>query len=99
MASIDKMRPVIARSEALSVHDDWALEDRKNENREEDEKGEGNENGGEESAIYVNIVGWVDVEAHIRFQASEDFRENVHWLLGIEGLRRMEMHHVKLERV
>lgn len=86
MASMDKMRPVIGRSEALAVHDGWALEEMKNEK-------------GDESTVYVNLVGWVDVDAHMRFQASEDFRGNVHWLLECEGLRGMEMWHVRLERV
>lgn len=85
MESMDKMRPVIGRSEALAVSDGWALEDKKNEK-------------GEKCAIYINAVGWVDVDAHMRFQASEDFKQNIHHLLGIESMLQLEMHHVQLHR-
>jgi hypothetical protein len=86
MDSMDKMRPVIGRSEALAVHDGWALKDKENEK-------------GEKSMVYVNVVGWVDVDAHMRFQASEDFKENIHHLLDIKSIQQMEMHHVQLHRV
>lgn len=86
MDSMDKMRPVIGRSEALAVFDGWALEDKKNEK-------------GEKCTVYINAVGWVDIDAHMRFQASEDFKQNIHHLLGIESMLQLEMHHVQLHRV
>ena len=84
--SLDQMRPVIGRSEALGVYDGWALEDIDNDK-------------GEKKEIYVNVVGWTDVDAHMRFQASEDFKQNVHHLLNIKSLQQLEMHHVHLHRV
>lgn len=86
MESMDQMRPVINRSEALAVYDGWALENKR------DEKGEMSE-------ICFNAVGWVDVDAHMRFQASEDFKQNIHHLLDIKSLRQLEMHHIRLHRV
>ncbi|KAL8956757.1 MAG: hypothetical protein Q9193_005804 [Seirophora villosa] len=86
MRSIDKMRPVVARSEALAVFDGWAMEDTADEN-------------GEKSRFYVNLVGWVDVDAHMRFQSTDDFKQNVHHLLDIPELRQLEMHHVKVYAV
>ena len=47
----------------------------------------------------VNGVGWVDVEAHIRFQGSETLQQNIHHLLGIKELKRMELYHVSLTEV
>lgn len=122
MESIDKMRPVMARSEARGMFDEWALEEGEDEEGAgdekegmergegemnkggEEEKGEGSKKGEEKkeeekSAVFVNVVGWVDIDAHMRFQASEDFKANVHWVAAIEGLKGMDMHHVRLERV
>lgn len=116
MESIDKMRPVMARSEACGAFDEWVLDDLNNEKGGESEKGEGKKKGeesergqetekgeekkeGERSTVWVNLVGWTDIDAHMRFQASEDFKANVHWVTEIEGLKGMAMHHVKLERV
>lgn len=89
MASVDKMRPVVERSESLAVFDGWALE--------EEVPNPGPQAGeGEKSKVFVNLVGWVDVEAHTRFQGSQDFRENVHHLLGIKDMRHTEFYHAKL---
>ncbi|KAI4252692.1 MAG: hypothetical protein L6R35_007578 [Caloplaca aegaea] len=90
--SIDKMRPVVARSsEALSLFDEWSMEE---EHPTTDE-----EAGEEKIQFYVNLLGWVDVEAHTRFQGSEDFKRNVHHLMGIPEIRRAEMHHVRFCKV
>jgi hypothetical protein len=93
MSSVNKMRPVVERSEALSVYDGWALEEAvPNPGPHASE--------GEMSKVYVNLVGWVDVEAHMRFQGSEDFQQNtIHHLLGIKELRHTDFSHVKLHAV
>ncbi|KAL8653587.1 MAG: hypothetical protein Q9210_002005 [Variospora velana] len=83
MESIDKMRPVLARSEALVCFDGWAKDHITNR-------------AGEKSQVYVNVLGWVDVDAHMRFQDSDDFKQNIHHLMDIRELRQLEMHHVKL---
>lgn len=46
--------------------------------------------------VYVNVVGWVDVEAHMRFQGSDDFGANIHHLLGIKEMLHTEIFHVSL---
>ncbi|MCJ1376983.1 hypothetical protein MMC17_000073 [Xylographa soralifera] len=90
MSSVDKMRPVMERSEALAVYDGWAVEEAvPNPGPQASE--------GEMSKVYVNVVGWVDVEAHMRFQGSEDFGQNIHHLLGIKDMRYTEFLHVKLQ--
>ena len=86
MDSLDKIRPVIGRSEALSVYDGWAMDEKA------DDKGA-------RCSIYVNAVGWVDVDAHMRFQASDDFKQNVHHIMDVQELRQLEMHHVKFHSV
>ncbi|KAI4237662.1 MAG: hypothetical protein LQ349_001691 [Xanthoria aureola] len=86
MDSLDKIRPVIGRSEALSVYDGWAMDEKA------DDKGA-------RCSIYVNAVGWVDVDAHMRFQASDDFKHNVHHIMDVQEIRQLEMHHVKFHSV
>ncbi|KAL8671616.1 MAG: hypothetical protein Q9168_003889 [Polycauliona sp. 1 TL-2023] len=86
MHSIDKMRPTVARSESLAVYDGWSM-DGKADDR------------GATCSIYVNMVGWVDVDAHMRFQASDDFKQNVHHIMGIEELGQVDLHHVEFSSV
>ena len=88
MSSVAKMRPVIARSEALAYYDGWALEEVPTPEPEASE--------GEKSRVFVNLAGWADVEAHVRFQNSDEFKENIHYLVGIKELRYMELYHVNL---
>ena len=89
MSGVDKMRPVVQRSESLAVYDGWALE-------EEVPNPGPNASEGEKSKVYVNVVGWVDVEAHMKFQGSQDFQENIHHLLGLKDMRHTELYHAKL---
>jgi hypothetical protein len=92
MSSVDKMRPVVERSEALAIYGGWALEEAvPNPGPQASE--------GEKSQVCVNVVGWVDVEAHMRFQGSEDFQQNIHHMLGIKEMRYTEFNHAKLHAV
>lgn len=86
MQSVDKMRPVLARSEVLASFDGWATEVTAN-------------GMGEKSQVLVNVLGWVDVDAHKRFQDSDDFKQNIHHLTDIQEVRLLELHHVKLHAV
>jgi hypothetical protein len=92
MSCVDKMRPVMERSEALGVYDGWAIEEAvPNLGPQATE--------GEESKVFVNLVGWVDVEAHMWFQGSEDFQQHVHHLMGMKDMRHTELYHVKFHAV
>ncbi|KAL9120137.1 MAG: hypothetical protein Q9187_003307 [Circinaria calcarea] len=88
MSSVDKMRPVMERSEALAVYDGWALEEVPNPGAQANEE--------EKARVFLNLVGWVDVEAHTRFSNSDDFKENIHHLLGIRDIRHTELYHARL---
>ena len=88
MASVDKLRPTLERSESLGLFDGWAEEvDIENPNPDL---------GGEKSRVWVNVVGWKDVAAHMRMQQSEDFAANIHHLTGITSIRGSELYHAKL---
>ena len=97
--NINKMRPVVERSEAIGVYDGWAeegnvaLNSMTVEQREEGASGK-NDNSG--CQVWVNVVGWADVEAHMRFQASEDFGANVHYLMDMKHMKGTELFHVRL---
>ncbi|MCJ1317233.1 hypothetical protein MMC15_002556 [Xylographa vitiligo] len=79
MSSVDKMRPVMERSEVLAVYDGWAVEEAvPNPGPQASE--------GEKSKVYINVCGWVDVEAHMRFTGTEDFGQNIHHLLGLKNI-------------
>lgn len=108
MASVEKMRPVIEASDAMGVYDGWALEDDivspldggKAGEGDGGKAGEGEEGKeGEKCQVFVNLVGWASVDAHMRFQGSEAFGQNIHHLLGIKEMRGTELFHVKLARV
>jgi hypothetical protein len=91
MESVDKLRPTLERSESLGLFDGWSEEvDILNPNPDLE---------GEKGRVWVNVVGWEDVEAHMRMQQSEDFAANAHHLLGITSIRGMEMYHTKLMRL
>ena len=49
--------------------------------------------------VYVNAVAWFDVDAHMRFQGSENFQQNIHLMLGIKEMKHTEFFHVKLHAV
>lgn len=64
MSCIDKMQPVMERSEAFGVYDGWAMEDAVLNPGPQASEGETNK-------VYVNVVGWVDVDAHMRFREAK----------------------------
>ena len=105
MAGVDKMRPVIEASEAMGVYDGWAVETVENPcapaAEEGKEGGDGGKGEGEKEmcSVFVNLVGWESVDAHMRFQGSEDFGANIHHLLGIKEMRGTEVYHTKLRKV
>ncbi|MCJ1313683.1 hypothetical protein MMC25_007362 [Agyrium rufum] len=89
MSSVDEMRPCVKRSEALAIFDGWALE--------EDLTGSFSESKDAKSKVFVNLVGWADVDAHMRFQGSEDFQQNMYHLMGLKDMKHTEFYHVKLQ--
>ena len=93
------MRPVVERSEAIGVYDGWAVEDHVTLDGMTVEKqggGTSGKDGDDTCQVWVNVVGWADVEAHMKFQASEDFGANVHYLMEMKDMKGTELFHVKL---
>jgi hypothetical protein len=93
MAAVELMRPVITRSESLAAFDGWALE------TEVPCPKQGGEGEPELCQVWVSLVGWVDLAAHMRMRASEDFQQNIHHLLGVKDMRHSEYMHAKFHAV
>ena len=71
----------------------WAMESLETPLLEEKDEGRG------KCDVYVNLTGWDRVETHVRFMETEDFRDNQHWFVGVEGLRGAEIVHVRFWEV
>lgn len=69
-------------------YDGWALEDSVPNPASEAET--------DTCQVFVNVVGWEDVEAHMRFQGSEDFEANIHHEFGMKEMLHTELFHVSL---
>ena len=96
MSSIEKLQPIMEHSESLSVYDGLAVVEEEVPNRD---PRRAKVSEGEMCKVYVNAVGWVDVDTHMRFQGSEDFQQNIHHMLGIKEVKHMEFFHAKLHAV
>ncbi|KAL9116294.1 MAG: hypothetical protein Q9187_007183 [Circinaria calcarea] len=84
MSSVDKFRPVLARSEALAVYNGWALEEVQMRRRKAE-------------SFSISWAGLMS--KHMRFSNSDDFKKNVHHLLGIKTVRHTESYHITLSAV
>lgn len=90
-AKMGKLRSVLERSEAKGVFEGWAEEGNVVYTNSKGEEGK--------CKVWVNVVGWEDVAAHERVVESEEFGVNKEVVMGIEGLRGVEMFHTRLVRV
>lgn len=53
----------------------------------------------EQALVYVTLVGWESIEAHVRTAQTEGFRREVGWLLEVEEMLGMVLMHVELKRM
>ncbi|KFY27209.1 hypothetical protein V493_03641 [Pseudogymnoascus sp. VKM F-4281 (FW-2241)] len=90
-ARIEKLRPALEDSEAKGVFQGWAEEGDVEYVDSEGVKGE--------CKVWVSVVGWEDLEAHLRVAESEEFKVNKELLVGMEVLRGIEMFHTTLVKV
>ena len=49
--------------------------------------------------VCVNMTGWDKMETHIKFMETQDFKDNQHWFMDIEGLRGAEIVHARFYQV
>lgn len=50
----------------------------------------------ERGSAYVFLVGWTSVEAHLDFQKTQAFKDNIHYIMEAKDLRKIEAVHVHL---
>ncbi|KAL8925876.1 MAG: hypothetical protein Q9172_002029 [Xanthocarpia lactea] len=90
------VEPVVERHGSLTGYrNGWAVESLKTPLLE---KGDGKDEGGL-CDVYVNLTGWDKMETHIEFMGSQDFKDNQHWYMDVEGLRGGEIVHARFYEV
>ncbi|KAL8634863.1 MAG: hypothetical protein Q9228_007583 [Teloschistes exilis] len=96
LESFSHVEPVLERHGALtSYRNGWALESLDTPLLE---KGGEKESGGK-CDVYVCLTGWDKMETHVKFMESQDFKDNQHWYMGVEGLRGSEIVHARFYEV
>lgn len=53
----------------------------------------------EKGEAYVFLVGWTSVEAHLDFQKTQAFKDNIHYIMEAKGLRKIEAVHASLTEI
>ncbi|KAL8764895.1 MAG: hypothetical protein Q9209_007827 [Squamulea sp. 1 TL-2023] len=108
LQSFSNVEPLIERYGGLTGYrNGWAVEELGTpllERKDRDGNGNGNGNGegdreDEKCTVYVNLTGWEDRDSHMRFMETEEFRENQHWFMDVEGIRGAEIVHARFWEV
>lgn len=82
------LAPALQRSEAITYASGWAHE-----------LGINPKNPSEATQVYISAVGWANVDAHWNWQATSDFKENIHYMMEADDLRHTHLFHVKLHQL
>ena len=61
------------------------------------EKGDGGEIG--KCDYYVNLTGWDKMESHVKFMETQEFKDNQHWYMDVEGIRGGEIVHARFHKI
>lgn len=49
---------------------------------------------GQTGSLLIALIGWPNIDAHMKFRETDTFKENVGLLRGLEGLLKLTMFHV-----
>ncbi|KAL8965452.1 MAG: hypothetical protein Q9183_003846 [Haloplaca sp. 2 TL-2023] len=91
MESFAHVEPVIMRHGALTGYrKGWALESLDTPLLE---KGDGEDTG--KCDYYVNLTGWDKMESHQKMMETQEFKDNQHWFMDVEGIRGGEIVHAR----
>ena len=59
------------------------------------------EDDGEKTAatgsLFIALIGWGTVDEHMAFRETEEFKENVDLITGMEGCVKLDMFHIRCE--
>ncbi|KAI4261766.1 MAG: hypothetical protein L6R42_003041 [Xanthoria sp. 1 TBL-2021] len=106
--SFKHMEPIIERHGGLTGYrNGWAVEElsvpltERGDMDGDEGKGGGRDIEGEEDkcTVYVNLTGWDERETHMRFMETEEFKENLHWFMDVEGVAGSEIVHARFWEV
>ncbi|KIX09467.1 uncharacterized protein Z518_00547 [Rhinocladiella mackenziei CBS 650.93] len=56
-------------------------------------------NTSEKGKVYVALIGWTSVEAHMKCRETQTFKDNVHYLRGAKDLKAINVFHVPSQEV
>ncbi|KAL8676820.1 MAG: hypothetical protein Q9186_006695 [Xanthomendoza sp. 1 TL-2023] len=96
MESFAHVEPVILRHGGLTGYrKGWSVEALSTPLLE---KGDGKEDIGK-CDYYVNLTGWDKMDSHVKFMETQEFKDNQHWYMDVEGLRGGEIVHARFYEV
>ncbi|KUI70035.1 hypothetical protein VM1G_05291 [Cytospora mali] len=52
---------------------------------------------GEKGSLVSMLIGWPSIDAHMKFRDTEEFKEAIPLIRGLEGLKKLTMFHVKCQ--
>lgn len=52
---------------------------------------------GQTGSVLTAFIGWPNIDAHLKFRETENFKENVGLLRGMEGVVKVAMFHVSCQ--
>ncbi|KAL8875628.1 MAG: hypothetical protein Q9198_006041 [Flavoplaca austrocitrina] len=94
LESFSHVEPFIKRHGGLTGYrNGWAMESLSTPLLENADEGRG------KCDMYVNLTGWDKMETHMKFMETQDFKDNQHWFMDVEGLRGAEIVHARFYRV
>lgn len=49
---------------------------------------------GQTGCLFIAFIGWASIDAHVRFQGTDAFKEHIGFVVGIEGMLKISPFHV-----
>jgi heme-degrading monooxygenase HmoA len=53
----------------------------------------------EKGKAFVLLVGWTSVEAHQEFANTQAFKDNIHHIMGVKDMKKIEAVHTSFKEV
>jgi hypothetical protein len=50
---------------------------------------------GSKAKVYVELIGWVSVDSHMRYRETQAFKDSIHLLRGAKDLKNLAVVHVE----
>lgn len=57
------------------------------------------EQEGQVGSVFMAFIGWPSVDAHVEFQETEAFKENIHFIRTMEGIIKLATFHISCRTI